>query len=277
VSLDPLLLTTLAESLATARATRMTCELDAALHQRLDEADAYRILQTLVEVETARGERLAGVKVGATNEAAQQRLGCRGPFFGWLFESGRVPAGGTVDLSRLIRPRIECEVAFGLARDLRGPGVRPEDVPKAAAWVAAAFEIIDCRVAGVAPTVYEIIADNSSSAAFVVSHHHTRPGDVDLSTLTVAMTRNGEPFAVGSTMPVMQGDPAASVAWLANRLAVPAVERERTSGGGPLARVMEAGMVILSGAMVPAQPVAPGDRFEADFGRLGRLSVAFSG
>ena len=73
-------------------------------------------------MELARGARLTGAKVGATSDAAQQMLGCQGPFFGWLFESGRVPAGGSVDISRLIRPRIECEVAFGSGPRPRGAG-----------------------------------------------------------------------------------------------------------------------------------------------------------
>jgi 2-keto-4-pentenoate hydratase len=270
MALDPRLLADLASQLADARAGHMTCELQVALHQRLDEADAYAIQQALLEAELARGERPVGLKVGATNEIARQRLGCREPFFGWLFESGRMVPGGTVDVSRLIRPRIECEVAFGLARDLLGPGIRREDALAAAAWAAAAFEIIDCRVAGVAPTVYEIIADNSSSALFVVSDLRVDPASVDLSRLTVAMTRNGEPFAVGSTAPVMEGDPAASVAWLGNRL----TEVALTAGGH--IHGLTAGMVVLTGAMVPAQAVSSGEVFEADFGPLGTLQVSFS-
>ena len=262
--LDPALLQDLAAKLADARAGRTPCELEAALHHRLDEEEAYLVQRALLEVELARGARLAGVKVGATNDTAQQMLGCRGPFFGRLFESGHIPAGGSVDISRLIRPRIECEVAFGLARDLMGPGVSADDVLAAAAWAAAAFEIIDCRVAGVQPTVYEIIADNSSSAAFVLSDLRLPPDALDLSSLTVSMTRNGEPFITGTTLPVMAGNPAASVAWLANRLA--------ESGIG-----LTTGMVILTGAMAPAQPAAPGDLFEADFGALGELSVTFRG
>lgn len=207
---------------------------------------------------------MAGVKVGGTNEAVQQVLGCSEPFFGWLFESGRIPADGHVDVSRLISPRIECEVAFGLAHDLSGPGISADDVPAAAAWAAAAFEIIDCRVAGSGPmpTVGEIIADNSGSAAFVLSDLRLPPKAVDLSSLTVSMTRNGEPFVTGTTLSVMAGNPAASVAWLANRLA--------ESG-----TTLTAGLVVLTGAMAPAQPASAGDFFEADFGVLGRLGVGF--
>jgi 2-keto-4-pentenoate hydratase len=267
--LDPALLRDLAVNLANARAGRTPCELQTALLDRLggkglSEEEAYQIQQALLEVELGRGERLVGAKVGATNETAQRALGCSEPFLGWLFESGRAPADGSVDISRLIHPRIECEVAFGLARDLSGPGICADDVLAAAAWAAAAFEIIDCRVAGpgLMPTVYEIIADNSSSAGFVLSDLRLPPKAVDLSSLSVSMTRNGEPFILGTTLSVMAGNPAASVAWLANRLA--------ESG-----TTLTAGMVVLTGAMAPAQPASAGDFFEADFGVLGRLGVGF--
>lgn len=269
--LDPALLRDLAVNLANARAGRTPCELQAALLDRLggkglSEEEAYQIQQALLEVELGRGERLVGAKVGATNETAQRALGCSEPFLGWLFESGRVPADGSVDISRLIHPRIECEVAFGLACDLSGPGICADDVLAAAAWAAAAFEIIDCRVAGpgpgLMPAVHEIVADNSSSAAFVLGNLRLPSKVVDFSSLTVSMTRNGEPFVTGTTLSVMAGNPAASVAWLANRLA--------ESGS-----TLSAGLVVLTGAMAPAQPASAGDLFEADFGVLGRLGVGF--
>lgn len=269
MSLSQALLQDLASDLADARAGRTPCELEVALHSRLGEKglgemEAYQIQQALVEVELSRGEHVAGAKVGATNETAQRALGCCGPFFGWLFESGRIPAGGSVDCSRRICPRIECEVAFGLAHDLSGPGISADDVLAAAAWAAAAFEIIDCRVAGTGlmPTVAEIIADNSSSAAFVISDLRLPPEAVDFSPLTVSMTRNGEPFIAGTALSVMAGNPAASVAWLANRLAESGL-------------TLSAGLVVLTGAMAPAQPATAGDFFEADFGVLGRLEVGF--
>jgi 2-keto-4-pentenoate hydratase len=269
MSLDPALRDDLAAKLADARADRTPCALETALGHRfgakgLSEEDAYQIQQALLEVELARGERLAGAKVGATNEVVQQMLRCSGPFFGWLFESGRIAANGSVDVSRLISPRIECEVAIGLAQDLSGPGVSADDVVVAAAWAAATFEIIDCRVAGPgrAPTVGEIIADNSGSAAFVVGDLRLPPPAVDLSSLTVSMTRNGEPLVTGTTHAVMDGNPAASVAWLANRLA--------ESG-----TMLSAGMVVLTGAMAPPQVITAGDSFEADFGALGRFGVRF--
>jgi len=263
MALDPSLLQDLAAKLADARAGHMPVELEAVLHQRLDEDEAYRVQEALLAMEVARGSRVAGAKVGATNQAARDVLGCRRPLSGWLFESGRVENGGTLAISRLIRPRIECEVAVGLARDLRGPGVEVEDALAAAEWVAAAFEIIDCRVAGVMPTIYEIIADNSSSAAFVVSDRLLSPTALDLPGLSVTLYRNGQSLVSGSASSVM-GDPAASVAWLANRVA------ELGTRG------LDAGMIVLTGAMTPAQAVAPGDVFEADFGVLGRLSLDFT-
>jgi 2-keto-4-pentenoate hydratase len=266
---NPALLRDLAADLANARAERTPCELETALHSRpaekgFSETEAYQIQEALVRVELGRGERLAGAKVGATNDTAQRALGCSGPFFGWLFESGRISADSSIDVSHLIRPRIECEVAFGLARDLSGPGVSADDVVAAAAWAAAAFEIIDCRVAcpGPVPSLGEIIADNGGSAGFVLGDIRVTPEPVDFTSLAVSMTRNGEPFIAGTMHAVMAGNPAASVAWLANRLFEEGA-------------MLSAGMVVLTGAMAQGETVSAGDTFEADFGVLGGLEVGF--
>jgi len=58
------------------------------------------------------------------------------------------------------------------------------------------------------------------------------------------------------------GDPAASVAWLANALA-------------PFGGRLEAGEIVLSGALDKAVPVTAGDVVRADFDRLGSAGVRF--
>ncbi len=87
-------------------------------------------------------------------------------------------------------------------------------------------------------------------------------GVVDFTSLAVSMTRNGELFIAGTMHAVMAGNPAASVAWLANRLFEEGA-------------MLSAGMVVLTGAMAQGETVSAGDTFEADFGVLGQLGVGF--
>ena len=61
----------------------------------------------------------------------------------------------------------------------------------------------------------------------------------------------------------VQGSPLASVAWLANTL-------------GAYGVALEAGEVVLSGSLVPLEPVVVGDRMEVEMGALGTLAVEFT-
>ena len=87
------------------------------------------------------------------------------------------------------------------------------------------------------------------------------PDTVDFPMLCAAVCKNGAPLADGSAEIVM-GDPLRSVAWLGNKL--------RQHGG-----LLKKGDIVLSGALCGAHIAVRGDRFEADFGLLGTLSITF--
>ncbi|MDQ5826886.1 MAG: hypothetical protein M3441_22150, partial [Chloroflexota bacterium] len=116
-----------------------------ALYPDLTESDAYRVQMALVATKVQSGDRVAGRKVGATNPTIQQLLQIDEPIFGSLFESDRVANGEAISLSRLIHPRVECEIAFLLCADLAGPGITVSDVLAATGTVMASLEINDPR------------------------------------------------------------------------------------------------------------------------------------
>jgi len=53
--------------------------------------------------------------------------------------------GGAVDMSRLIHPRVEAEIAFVLRSELGGPDCDIDDVMAATDFILPAAEIIDSR------------------------------------------------------------------------------------------------------------------------------------
>ncbi len=77
-------------------------------------------------------------------------------------------------------PRVEVEVGFVLSHDLPGEGCTDEDVLAATEFVAPAIELIDSRIVDWRIRLPDTIADNASSAGFVLGRERVRPSEMDL-------------------------------------------------------------------------------------------------
>jgi 2-keto-4-pentenoate hydratase len=231
------------------------------LYPDLTEADAYRVQMAVVATKVRRGDRVIGRKVGATSQPIQQLLGIDEPIYGTLLESNRVANGETILLSRLIHPRVECEIAFLLGEDLAGPGIAVTNVLAATQAVMASLEINDPRTREWKIESREAIADNGVAARFVLGEQRLAVEDLDLPNTTVVFRKNGEEVASARGAAVL-GDPARAVAWLANKLA----EHHQS---------LKANEIVLPGSMTPIYPVGTADRVEAEFDALGDVSVRF--
>jgi len=183
------------------------------------------------------------------------------PIYGPLVENNRVANDETISLSRLIHPRIECEIAFVLGEDLVGPGIGVTDVLAATQAVMASLEINDPRTREWKIGSREAIADNGVAARFVLGEQRLPIADLDLPNTTVVLKKNGEEVGSATGAEVL-GDPARAVAWLANKLA----EHHQS---------LKTGEIVLPGSMTPIYPVGTGDRVEAEFDTLGSVSVHF--
>ena len=140
--------------------------------------DAYRIQMINVDRRVASGRRIVGRKVGLTSIAMQKMFGVNEPDFGHLFDDMMLANGGECRVDSLLLPRVEPEIAFVLARELRGPGVTREDVLAAAEYVTPALEIIDTRIRDWKITLADTIADNASSARVVLGDLRRRPSSI---------------------------------------------------------------------------------------------------
>lgn len=225
-------------------------------------ADAYAIQRHGIEMRHATGRRLQGHKIGLTSQAVQEQLGVDQPDFGALLDDMEVTDGGQLPAGMLIAPRVELELAFHLREPLAGPGVTAEDVHRATRAVQPSIEIVDSRILDWRISLVDTIADNASSGAYVLGGLEVPIGDLDPTTVEVALRRDGETVETGRSDAVL-GDPRAAVAWLANALATFGVS-------------LQAGQVVLSGACTRMIAAKPGDAFVGDFGRLGTVSVRFA-
>ncbi|MDQ0190282.1 2-keto-4-pentenoate hydratase [Alicyclobacillus cycloheptanicus] len=226
--------------------------------EHLTVEDAYQIQLYNVARKTREGDRVVGYKVGLTSQPMQQMLGVPEPDFGHLFASMHYQSGDVVE-HPLIQPKVEPEIAFLLKEDLSGGRISVQDVIQAIAYVLPALEIIDSRVTDWNIRLVDTVADNASAGCFALGDMPTDIHNVDLGTVGGTLRVNGQVVETGAGAAVL-GHPAASVAWLANKL-------------NALGTTLQKGSVILSGSVSSAVPVKPGDRVSLSFGRLGRVAV----
>jgi 2-keto-4-pentenoate hydratase len=228
-----------------------------------DAAGAYAVQTINTRFWEAQGRRIVGRKAGLTAKAVQQQLGVDQPDFGVLFDDMRVPDGGRLNPSRCIQAKAEAEIAFILGADLSSASSTPAEVAAAVASVHAAIEIVDSRIADWKISFADTVADNGSSAFFVLVENGLPLAGLDLEGAEMAMTVNGVVASTGIGAAAL-GNPLNAAAWLARTL----VER-----GEPL----KAGDILLAGALGPMVTLNAGDTVRAEIAGVGACSFTFAG
>lgn len=224
--------------------------------------DAYEISLGLMNLRIAEGEKVIGKKIGVTSKAVQNMLNVHQPDFGYLTDQMVYANGETLPVStQMIAPRAEGEIAFVLKRDLAGPGITNAAVIAATECVMPCFEIVDSRIRDWKIAIQDTVADNASCGFFVLGDRAVSPRLVDLSTCGMVVEKNGQIISTGAGAAAL-GSPLNCVTWLANTL-------------GRYGMTLKAGEVILSGSLVPLEPVVAGDHMRVDIGGIGSASVNF--
>jgi 2-oxopent-4-enoate/cis-2-oxohex-4-enoate hydratase len=251
-----------AEELYGALRARRTVEPLTQREPSLSIDDAYHISRQLLARRIEDGEKLVGKKTGVTSKVVQQALGVDQPDFGYLTDAMSFEDGAQLAVSsQLIAPRAEGEIAFVLEKDLRGPGITAAQVLAATAYVKPCFEVVDSRIADWKIKIQDTIADNASSGMYVLGSTPVSPRGLDLVTCGMVVWKNGEVLSTGAGAAAL-GSPLNCVAWLANTL-------------GARGEALLAGEVILSGSLVPLEPVRPGDVMQLRIAGIGEASVHF--
>lgn len=189
------------------------------------------------------------------------------PDYGALLDDMFFHDGGDIPTDRFIVPRIEVELAFVLAKPLRGPHCTLFDVYNATDYVIPALELIDARSHNIDPEtqrprkVFDTISDNAANAGVILGGRPIKPDELDLRWISALLYRNGVIEETGVAAGVLN-HPANGVAWLANKLA-------------PYDVQLEAGQIILGGSFTRPVPARKGDTFHVDYGNMGAISCRF--
>jgi 2-keto-4-pentenoate hydratase len=213
----------------------------------------------------ARGEKIVGRKIGLTSKAIQQQLGVNEPDYGTLWEPSFYRAvDGRVEVpaSDFLQPRIEGEIAFLIGKPLRGPKITLEAVLAATEACALGVEIVASRIADWRIKLVDTIADNASYGGFTLGPWDRQLREADLGALAMTMHCNGALAAEGVGAAAL-GHPAASTAWLANKLLDFGVS-------------LEPGDIVISGGITKMLPVKAGDEFVFNLTGQPAVTVSFS-
>jgi 2-keto-4-pentenoate hydratase len=229
----------------------------------LTVAEAYRIQAERMRRRVQQGDRIIGYKAALTSLAMQQREGIASPVLGTLLASRLRGEAAPVSLLGFLKGTVEPEVGVVLGRDLAGPGITPQAALAAIAGYVPAIEVGDLRMdpnATVRRTLQHTVCCNTFNGAHLFGTALTPPG-IDLRREGMVLSCNGRPCASATAIEVL-GDPVLSVVFMANQLA----EQGES---------LKAGMVLLTGSIVPSIPVRAGDWVRVEFTRLGEIGAAF--
>jgi 2-keto-4-pentenoate hydratase len=251
----------LAAELAEAERSRAPIAPLTGAYPGIDVVDAYEIQLINIRQRVAEGAQILGHKVGLSSLPMQQMMGVDEPDYGHLLDEMQVFEDVPVKAGRYLYPRVEVEVGFILAEDLPGAGCTEDDVLAATEALVPSIELIDTRITDWKIALCDTIADNASSAGFVLGKARVSPRYIDVQAIDAVLTRNGEVVTQGRSDAVL-GNPVTAVAWLARKV---------ESFGVRLRK----GDIVLPGSCTRAIDARAGDAFVADFKGLGSVRLSF--
>lgn len=224
-------------------------------------ADGYVVQQELARLS---GQQAYGWKIAASSAAGQKHLNVDGPVAGRMFVNRVLTMSVPISLKSNRMKVGEAEFAFRMAKDLppRGPAYSVAEVMAGVGSLHPAIEIPDSRYLDYTKVgAPSLIADNACAHEFILGDEVKIDWrSLDLSMHRVNVTRNGEPNCAGIGSNVL-GDPRIALAWLANEL-------------NAYGLMLRAGETVTTGTCVAPFAMAAGDRFTADFGVLGTVSIS---
>ncbi|WP_166171616.1 fumarylacetoacetate hydrolase family protein [Acinetobacter sp. SA01] len=224
--------------------------------------DAYAIQDINTQRALQNGRRLVGRKIGLTSIAVQKQLGVDSPDFGMLFADMAYGDAEAIPVGKLIQPKVEAEIALVLKADLTQAKHTYADIISATDYALAAIEVVDSRIENWKISLLDTVADNASSAAYVLSSKPVQLEQVDLVNCTMQMTRAGEVVSQGTGKACL-GNPLNAAVWLAD---------EMMRRGRPLRK----GDLVLTGALGPMVVANPGDEFQVAIEGFGTVNAVFA-
>jgi 2-oxo-3-hexenedioate decarboxylase len=229
-------------------------------------ADAYRVGADVRARRVARGERPVGRKIGFTNRTIWAEYDVWAPVWGTMYHSTvqrLAAADARFSLDRMIDPRIEPEIVFGLAHAPEA-GMDEAALLGCVDWVAHGYEIVQSIYPDWKFTAADTVAAFTLHGALLIGQPRSVSDDragwrAALSSFEVSLSCDGAEADRGQAANVL-GGPLSALRHLVELLA-------QDSAQPPLA----AGEIVTTGTVTRALPIKPGQRWQT---RLNGLALA---
>ncbi|AEG92802.1 2-keto-4-pentenoate hydratase [Ramlibacter tataouinensis] len=239
----------------------------------LDLDTAYEHALTVRRLRMARGERPRGFKVGFTNRGIWPRYNVFAPIWGTVWDGTLAfcEGEGELALAGTCQPRLEPEAVFGLAAT-PPPAASDQQLWACLAWVAPGFEVVQSHLPDWKFAAGDTVADGGLHARLLVGRRvpvrEVAPDAASfgrrLAAAQVALHKNGQRVEQGAGRNVLDG-PLQALQHFVRAL--------RACPGAP---DLQPGDVVTTGTWTDAWPVAPGERWSAEFDApLAPLTVRF--
>jgi 2-keto-4-pentenoate hydratase len=200
---------------------------------------------------------VAGAKIATTTKVMQQLMGITHPCGGAIFARTIHASPARMRTADFVNLRIESEIALTLGAALPASGApwTRDSVAPAVAGALPAFELIEDRNADYTKTeAPSLIVENCWNGGVVIGKPKALPAE-SLVNIPGRLAIDGKIVGEGRAE-----DPYATLAWLANLLA------ERGRG-------LAAGMVVITGSLIPTVSIAGGQRAVFTVEGLGEVTM----
>jgi 2-oxo-3-hexenedioate decarboxylase len=217
--------------------------------------EAYGVTEEVRRLREARGERPVGRKIGFTNRTIWDEYGVHAPIWGYMYDTTLRDAEETqaaLPASRLVEPRIEPEIAFGIAR-APDPDMDEAALLGCIGWIAHGVELVQSLHPGWRFAAPDTVASLGLHGAYAVGPRHpVLQGEREawleaLTGFSIELFRDGAHVDTGQAVNVLDG-PLSALRHLVGLLA----EDRRH-------KPLEAGEIVTTGTVTRAFPVRPGE------------------
>ena len=227
----------------------------------LSVTDGYALQIEVARLRQARGEELAGYKIGCLSADVRQQLGLDEAVFGHVYSTEIYPDGSTLDSSKFDGLAIEGEFAVRLAADIDDPApVRqaPAD------FVSSVFPVVELHNyvfrGNPENAAAELIGNNAINAGAVIPNAEPDLLGADrllAETITVRINDELVGTADAGTIP---GGPLASLVHLIARLHAFGIHPKK-------------GQILLTGSPLPLYRLNVGDTIQVQCPNLGSVQA----